>query len=79
LGFLDIGWTELLLILVVVLVIFGPGRMVEISRSLGRTFRAIKNASSTLTAQMSREIQGEDYSPGQEKKTSEQPDKPAKS
>jgi sec-independent protein translocase protein TatA len=78
LGFLDIGWAELLLILVVVLIIFGPGRMVEISRSLGKTLRAFKNASSTVTTQISREIKGEGYSPGQEEKTSERPDKPEK-
>jgi len=52
--------------------------MVEISKSLGKTFRALKNASTTLTTQMSREIKSEDYSPEQEKKTSERPDKPEK-
>lgn len=78
-GFLDIGWPELLLILVVVLIVFGPGRMVEVSKSLGRTFRALKNASSNLTAQVSREIQGEDRSPGQGEKKGGSTDDLAKS
>lgn len=78
-GFLDIGWPELMLILVVVLIVFGPGRMVEISKSLGRTFRALKKASSNLTAQVTREIQEEDRSPGQGEKNSGRTDKLTKS
>ena len=75
-GFLDIGWPELLLILIVVLIIFGPGRMVEIGKSLGRTLRALKNASYNLTAQMSREIEGEKHPSGQKETTSKRPDEP---
>ena len=63
--FLDVGWQEILLILAVVLIIFGPGRLVEISRTLGKTFRTIKNMSSNLTAQVTKEIQNSEQSTGQ--------------
>ena len=78
-GFLDIGWSELLLILVVVLIAFGPGRVVEISRTLGRTVRAFRKATSNITAQVTREFD-EEHSSGQgEKKGNDRTDKPAKS
>lgn len=77
-GFLDIGWPELLLVLVVVLIVFGPGRVVEISRTLGKTVRAFKKATSSLTAQVTREIE-EEHSSGQEEKKDDKTDKLAKS
>ncbi len=77
-GFLDIGWPELLLVLVVVLIVFGPGRVVEISRTLGKTVRAFKKATSSLTAQVTREIE-EEHSSGQEEKKDDRTDKLAKS
>jgi len=78
LGFLDIGWPELLLVLVVVLVVFGPGRVVEISRTLGKTVRAFRKATSSLTAQVTKEIE-EEHSSGQEEKKDDKTDKLAKS
>jgi len=78
LGFLDIGWPELLLVLVVVLIVFGPGRVVEISRTLGKTVRAFRKATSSLTAQVTREIE-EEHSSGQEEKKDDRTDKLAKS
>ena len=77
-GFLDIGWPELLLILVVVLIAFGPGRVVEIGRTLGRTVRAFRKATSNLTVQMTREM-NEEHSSGQEEKKNDRTDKLAKS
>lgn len=77
-GFLDIGWPELLLVLVVVLIVFGPGRVVEISRTLGKTVRAFRKATSSLTAQVTREIE-EEHSSGQEEKKDDRTDKLAKS
>lgn len=67
--FLDVGWQEILLIIVVILIVFGPGRLVEVSRTLGRTFRALKNASSNLTAQVTKELDRENNSTGQQDKT----------
>jgi len=78
LGFLDIGWPELLLVLVVVLIVFGPGRVVEISRTLGKTVRAFRKATSSLTAQVTKEM-NEEHSSGQEEKKDDRTDKLAKS
>ena len=41
-NFMDIGLPELLIILVVVLLIFGPGRIVRISRELGSGIRQFR-------------------------------------
>lgn len=38
----DIGWPELLLILVVALVLFGPNRLPELARSIGKSVNAFK-------------------------------------
>ncbi len=64
--FLGIGPMELLLILVVALLIFGPGKVVEIARGLGKMVHAIRKASSDLTDQVTRELDVE----AKEKETS---------
>ena len=54
--FFGIGGWEILLILVVILIVAGPGKLPEIARSIGRTIRAIKRASSGVTTAVSREL-----------------------
>ena len=54
---MGIGFGELLLILIIAFLVFGPGKMIEISRSLGRTVRAFKKAASDLTSQVSKELE----------------------
>ncbi len=39
----DIGWPELVLILVVALLFFGPGRLPEIARSFGKSIKSFKD------------------------------------
>ena len=55
-GFLDIGWPELLLIIVIALIVFGPGKVVEFSKGFGKAIRSFKNATSNITQQVTREI-----------------------
>lgn len=50
-----IGFGELLVILVVALLIFGPKRLPEVSRSLGKAMYQLRNASSTVTEEISKE------------------------
>jgi len=61
-GFLDIGLGEILLILVVAVIIFGPGRIPEIARTMGRIVRNLKKATSDLTTTITKEIDVEDKS-----------------
>ena len=54
--FLGIGWGEILVILLVVLLIWGPGRLIEISRTLGKTVNTLKKAAGDLNAQVEKEL-----------------------
>ena len=55
--FLGIGGWEIFLILIVALLIYGPGRIVEVARNLGKIVRTLKNATTNLTAQISKEME----------------------
>ncbi len=39
-----IGWVEVVLILVIVLIIFGPGKLPGLSKSVGQAVRNFRNA-----------------------------------
>ncbi len=54
------GMGEILLILVVALVILGPGRIVEVGRTLGKIARTLRKTSFDLTTQISKELEGKD-------------------
>ncbi|NLG78369.1 MAG: twin-arginine translocase TatA/TatE family subunit [Firmicutes bacterium] len=41
----NIGVTELILILVIALIVFGPGKLPDVGRALGKTIREFKKAS----------------------------------
>lgn len=56
-GFLGIGTWEVLLILILAVIILGPGKLPEIARTLGRTVRAIRKASAELTTAVTRELE----------------------
>ena len=51
------GTGEILLIVVVALIIWGPGRMIEISRALGKMVHNFKKATFDLTEQISKETE----------------------
>lgn len=48
---MGIGWTELLVIFLVVLLLFGAKRIPEIARSLGKASREFRNARDEITAE----------------------------
>ncbi|MFC1873922.1 twin-arginine translocase TatA/TatE family subunit [Chloroflexota bacterium] len=55
-GFLDMGPLEIVLILLVALLIWGPNKIPEIARTLGKTTRALKKATSDLTSTVTKEL-----------------------
>jgi sec-independent protein translocase protein TatA len=55
--FLGIGGWEIFLIMIIAILIYGPGRIVEVARNLGKIVRTLKNATSNLTAQISKEME----------------------
>ena len=54
--FFGIGFGEVLLIFIVALIIWGPKRLPEISRTLGKTVRALRKATYDLTSAVTKEI-----------------------
>lgn len=49
LGFLpNLGFSELLLILAVALIVVGPGKLPEVGKSLGKTFQEFKRATDAV-------------------------------
>lgn len=51
------GMGEIILILVIALIIFGPGKIVDISRTLGRMVHNIKKATSDIKTQITAEME----------------------
>lgn len=59
-GFIpNFGATELIIILVIALLIFGPGKLPELGKGLGRGIKEFKNASKELKAQVSEALPDE--------------------
>ncbi len=50
-----LGWQELVIVLVIALVIFGPKRLPEIGRSLGKGIKEFKKSTNELTEQLSQD------------------------
>jgi TatA/E family protein of Tat protein translocase len=73
-----IGGPELFLILVIALIVFGPKKLPEIGRSLGRMMIEFKKATSEFQATVEREIESDKLrSFMEEPLKSEEPKKPA--
>lgn len=52
-----LGPAEVILVLVIALIVFGPGRLPEIGQALGKSIREFRDASSEITQELSREIE----------------------
>ncbi len=57
--FFGLGTGEILLILVVIMILFGPRKIPEIARGLGKTMHAFRKASSEFSQAVTREIDEE--------------------
>ncbi len=69
-GFLGIGPWEILLILILALIVLGPGKLTSFARTLGKTVRAIRKYSTDLTTTVTRELD----KAGEETSEKEKPD-----
>ena len=56
-----LGMPELLVIFVIALIIFGPRKLPELGRSLGRSIAEFKKASSELRSTLEEEIRVEEH------------------
>jgi len=56
----SIGMPELVIILVIALIIFGPRKLPELGKSLGRSLNEFKKASNDLQASLEQEIRLEE-------------------
>ena len=54
--FFGMGPLEILVILIVGLIAFGPGKIPEFARNLGKGIAALKKATGELTAEVSKEL-----------------------
>lgn len=54
-----IGWPELIILLVVVLIVFGPGKLPDIGNAIGRGVKEFRKASNDLESS----IRGEPSKP----------------
>ena len=50
------GWPEIVLVLVLVLVLFGPKRLPEIADAMGKSIRKFKSATRDATDEVKREM-----------------------
>jgi TatA/E family protein of Tat protein translocase len=59
----SIGGTELLVIMVIALLIFGPRKLPELGRSIGKGLSEFKRASNDLKRSLEDELDAEDRKP----------------
>lgn len=52
----NLGWTEILLILGVALIVFGPGKLPEVGKAMGKTIREFKLAVNKIDADIKQEV-----------------------
>lgn len=64
-----IGWPELVILLVVVLIVFGPGKLPDIGNAIGRGVREFRKASNDLESS----IRGEPTAPAKPAATPPEP------
>jgi TatA/E family protein of Tat protein translocase len=68
----SIGMPELVIILVIALIIFGPRKLPELGRSLGRSLGEFKKASNELRSTLEEEVRVEEQKENRAKMEAEQ-------
>ena len=64
--FLGIGMAEILLILVVAMIVWGPHKIVEIGKAVGKMAHSLRKVTFDLTQQVSKEIEEGEEGQGHE-------------
>ncbi len=59
-----VGWNELVVILVIVLVIFGPRRLPELAEAMGKSIRKFKEASRDVEEEITTAVKKEETKQG---------------
>jgi len=77
-NFLGIGPGELFLIMLLALIVFGPGRLPEIGAGLGRAIGEFRRATTDITREITRELQVEtaQQEPRRQAAAAEEPRRP---
>ena len=57
---MGVGTAEVLMILLVAILVIGPGKIVEFARTMGKIMHTIKKASFDLTSSITKELELED-------------------
>ncbi len=73
----SLGMPELIVIFVIALIVFGPRKLPELGRSLGRGIAEFKKATNELQSSLEEEIRQEEQRPAAQ--SSQQPTSPAHS
>ncbi|MDP2728492.1 MAG: TatA/E family twin arginine-targeting protein translocase [Dehalococcoidia bacterium] len=53
----NIGFPEMIIILLIALIVFGPGKLPEIGGTIGKAMREFRRATSELTEELTREVE----------------------
>ncbi len=53
----SLGWQELLVILVIILILFGPRRLPELAEALGKSMRRFKSATRDAEHEIKKEVE----------------------
>jgi sec-independent protein translocase protein TatA len=72
-----IGMPELIVIMVIALIIFGPRKLPELGRSLGRSLNEFKRASNELKHTLDEEIRVEEQRTAEQQRAAEAAARPA--